>query len=816
MLCKPTPYYDERNKVAIGYKNPLCLTCAQQVQPALYNGHEIIKTNHVPAIVHNLEDTLEIVEFTRKKMNYPECVKKKVKIAPHDYMKENYLATFTPQKQLTPEQIFWSNDLIKKKAEALKEQATYSRPIKALTMYPPNTPATLFPRVLPTKSRTDRPLVIGLRLLKTYDGGSLMAQEFHEKFIGRVRFRNDHFVAIMGYGDYVIGDSVISRVYYVKGLGHNLFSVRQFCDSELEVTFRKHLCYVRNTDGVELIKGSHGSNLYTISVEDMMKFSPISLLSKAFKNKSWLWHRRLNHLNFGTINDLARKDLVRGLPRLKFEKDHLCSACQLGKSKKHTHTPKTENTNLEVLNTLHMDLSLKWIYKVKLDEYGDVLKNKARLVANGYRQEKGIDFEESFAPTTFLNGDLKEEVYVSQPEGFVDPDHPTNVYRLKKALYGLKQAPRAWYDTLSWFILDIKFSKDDIIFALTDPKECDIFSNEMSSKFQKSNIGINNLTASRPDLVFAVCMCASYFKLQPAFPFEECMSPKRQLFLTTDNMADENVLAPAPTRPDDQILLFVQWVSLSARVFHLSVRTRWKTCISPGVAILFSCTNHVQQARTSWEEFVQAIQTFLTNKANLGSPTKKGRKESLTLFLIVSHTSYHLLLGKESQIVTKDQHLHFILLKKISDLAPYYNAYLEMVAKHDQKIIAKQGGNKKPTTAKQPKPKPAKEKSSKPTPAPKPKGKAIAIEKQAAQSLLALHTPKRRSTTDQFIFQRRTLATEEASTGPSAQPQDDTSANIVRGSPSPADAKTGADTDRTNSRGDSEILQIGERIRWID
>ncbi|GKA57688.1 retrovirus-related pol polyprotein from transposon TNT 1-94 [Tanacetum coccineum] len=88
----------------------------------------------------------------------------------------------------------------------------------------------------------------------------------------------------------------------------------------------------------------------------MMKSSPICLLSKASKNKSWLWHHRLNHLNFGTINDLARKDLLRGLPRLKFEKDHLCSACQLGKSKKHTHKPKTKNTNLEVLNTLHMDL----------------------------------------------------------------------------------------------------------------------------------------------------------------------------------------------------------------------------------------------------------------------------------------------------------------------------------------------------------------------------------------------------------------------------------------------------------------------------
>nr|GFA41009.1 ribonuclease H-like domain-containing protein [Tanacetum cinerariifolium] len=431
----------------------------------------------------------------------------------------------------------------------------------------------------------------------------------------------------------------------------------------------------------------------------MTKSSPICLLSKAFKNKSWLWHRRLNHLNFTTINDLAKKDLVRGLPRLKFKKDHLCSACQLGKSKKHTHKPKDKNTNLEVLNTLHMDLSgpmrvqtingneyilviiddhlrFTWVKFLRskdenlevvinilkqiqvslnktvrfiriddgtefihndlteyyervgifhqkivqrtpqqndvverrnhtfveaartmlifskalipvspdtaalvpvnsadtpfsttidqdapspnhsptssklqspnlqqgiaakstimednllapadndpfvnvfalepsseasssrdvsaaeltyvtqthhhlrkwckdhpldndignpswpLDEYGDVLKNKSRLVAKGYRQEEGINFEESFTSvarieairifianvanknmtiyqmdvkTTFLNGELKEEVYVSQPEGFVDPHHSVHVYRLKKVLYGLKQAPR--------------------------------------------------------------------------------------------------------------------------------------------------------------------------------------------------------------------------------------------------------------------------------------------------------------------------------------------------------------------------------------
>ncbi|GJZ98654.1 retrovirus-related pol polyprotein from transposon TNT 1-94 [Tanacetum coccineum] len=685
---------------------------------------------------------------------------------------------------------------------------------------------------------------------KHMTGDRSRLKNFVNKFIGTVRFVNDHFGAIMGYRDYVIGDSVISRVYYVEGLGHNLFSVGQFCDSDLEVAFRKHTCFVRDLDGVDLIKGSRGTNLYTISIEDMMRFSPIFLLSKASKNKSWLWHHRLNHLNFGTLNDLARKDLVRGLPRLKFEKDHLCSACQLGKSKKATHKPKTINTIMEVLHTIHMDLcgpmrvwsqqtvrfvrtdngtefvnkdltdyyesigithektvprtpqqngivkqqnrtlvetvktmlifskaplflwaeavatacysqnrslihtlhnktpyelvhdkkpdlsflrifgalcyltndsedlgklkakayigsgpasnlltlgpissglvpnsapaipyvpptnkelellfqpmfdeyfeipagdhqlhpvpatqapvnstvehsfevnpfaapelepftdshpldniignpsrpvstrkqlatdalwcfynsvlskvepknfkyavtedcwfqamqdeihefdrldvwelvppldcamiiALKWIYKVKLDEYGDVLKNKARLVAKGYCQEEGLDFEESFAlvtrleairiflanatsknmtvyqmdvETAFLNGELKEEVYVSQPEGFIDPDRPHHVYLLKKALYGLKQAPRAWYDTLSKFLLAQGFSKgvvdptlfirktgthtlhvqiyvDDIIFASTDPKDCDRFSNEMSSKFQISMMG---------------------------------------------------------------------------------------------------------------------------------------------------------------------------------------------------------------------------------------------------------------------------------------------------------------------------------------
>ncbi|GKB21720.1 retrovirus-related pol polyprotein from transposon TNT 1-94 [Tanacetum coccineum] len=191
---------------------------------------------------------------------------------------------------------------------------------------------------------------------KHMTGNRSKLMNFVEKFIGSVRFGNDHLGAIMGYGDYVMGDSVISRVYYVEGLGYNLFSVGKFCDSDLEVAFRKHTCFVRDINGTDILKGSRGTNLYRISIDKIMKSSPICLLSTASKSKSWLWHRRLNHLNFGTINDLARKDLVRGLPRLKFEKDHLCSACQLGKSKKFSYRPKSKNTNMEVLHTLHMDL----------------------------------------------------------------------------------------------------------------------------------------------------------------------------------------------------------------------------------------------------------------------------------------------------------------------------------------------------------------------------------------------------------------------------------------------------------------------------
>ncbi|GJR03604.1 retrovirus-related pol polyprotein from transposon TNT 1-94 [Tanacetum coccineum] len=191
---------------------------------------------------------------------------------------------------------------------------------------------------------------------KHMTGDRSQLTNFVNKFSGTVKFGNNHVKKILGYGDYQIGNVTISRVYYVEGLGHNLFSIGQFCDSNLEVAFRQHTCFIRNLEGVDLLTGYRGNNLYTLSLRDIMVSSPICLLSKASKTKSWLWHRRLSHLNFSAINHLARHGLVRGLPKLKFEKDHMCSACAMGKSKKKPHKPKSEDTNQEKLYLLHMDL----------------------------------------------------------------------------------------------------------------------------------------------------------------------------------------------------------------------------------------------------------------------------------------------------------------------------------------------------------------------------------------------------------------------------------------------------------------------------
>ncbi|GJS21762.1 putative ribonuclease H-like domain-containing protein [Tanacetum coccineum] len=184
-------------------------------------------------------------------------------------------------------------------------------------------------------------------------------------------------------------------------------------------------------------------------------------------------------------------------------------------------------------------IGTKWVYRNKKDERGIAIKNKARLVAQGYTQEEGIDYDEVFAhvarieairvflayasfkdfvvyqmdvKSAFLYGKIEEEVYVCQPQGFEDPDFPDRVYKVEKALYGLHQAPRAWYETLSTYLLEIGFQRgqidktlfikrdqgdilivqvyvDDIIFGSIKKKLCTEFEKMMHKKFQMSSIG---------------------------------------------------------------------------------------------------------------------------------------------------------------------------------------------------------------------------------------------------------------------------------------------------------------------------------------
>ncbi|GKB73879.1 retrovirus-related pol polyprotein from transposon TNT 1-94 [Tanacetum coccineum] len=191
---------------------------------------------------------------------------------------------------------------------------------------------------------------------KHMTGNLQLLRNFVEKFMGTVRFGNDHFAAIPGFGDYVQGNLMICHVYYVEGLGHNLFSIGQFCDGDLKVAFRSNTCYVQNLEGDDLITGSRDSNLYTISISEMVASSPVCLMSRATSTKSWLWPRRLSHLNFGTINQLTSKDLVDGLLKFKYNKDHLCSACEQGKCKKASFLPKLVPSTVSKLELLHMDL----------------------------------------------------------------------------------------------------------------------------------------------------------------------------------------------------------------------------------------------------------------------------------------------------------------------------------------------------------------------------------------------------------------------------------------------------------------------------
>nr|GEZ29435.1 retrovirus-related Pol polyprotein from transposon TNT 1-94 [Tanacetum cinerariifolium] len=567
------------------------------------------------------------------KMKDPECVQNKVKIAPHDYSKENYLANFTPQKQLTPEQIFWSNDLLKMKEEALEEQTIASRPIKVFTVYPPNTPVMLVIRITKGERGFEQTKECYLTIpffktLKDYFEGiqkaltkeikemkeifeelevdvdqNIVHRKHNEIKRKNLLIANDNLIVDCLSKDvfYTATDSVLTfsrfsdmhealsaaqkRIVELESKNFNLQNKIQNNDHNVMVNhFSKlkveHLNLQSNYqhlkesfenkklaassdaptfDSVFIIGRlqdhiqSRGNTIHEYAIDvkpipprirnnrevhlDYLKNLKESVetrreiveeakverpLDRSFASACLYTKHSQELLDLGLVPDLVpaahyvpptNKDLeilfqpmfdeylepprverpislTLAVPVLVNSANTPSSTTIDQDAPSPSHSPSSsafqslsllqgvavESTIMEDNLFPHVDndpsvnvfaleprskasSSVDWIYKTKLDEYGDVLKNKARLVANEYRQEDGIDFEESFAPvarieairifianvtsknimnvkTAFLNGELKEEVYISQPE-----------------------APRAWYDTLSQFLLNNKFSK---------------------------------------------------------------------------------------------------------------------------------------------------------------------------------------------------------------------------------------------------------------------------------------------------------------------------------------------------------------------
>ncbi|GJV23540.1 integrase, catalytic region, zinc finger, CCHC-type containing protein [Tanacetum coccineum] len=349
----------------------------------------------------------------------------------------------------------------------------------------------------------------------------------------------------------------------------------------------------------------------------MMRSSPIFLLSKASNNKSRLWHRCLNYLNFGTLNDLARKDLVRGLPRLKFEKDHLCSACQLGKSRKATYKPKMINTIMKVLHTLHMDLcgplrvqsiNEKKYILVIVDDYSrftwvKFLRSKDEtpaFVINLLKQlqvglNKTIWTMLIFSKAQlFLWAEAIATACYTQNRSLIHTLHDKTPYELvhdkKLDLLFLRVFGALCYPTNDSEDLGKLKAKADIGFFVgyaPNRKGYRIYNKRTRQIMETIHVTFDELTEQTalvhsspgptPNLMTSVhiiqasvlnvnkwrlltTLQAPFLKRKEKCTIQCALSSKEEK--SSYNMANEHVLSPATTRSDDQILLFNAYVSI--------------------------------------------------------------------------------------------------------------------------------------------------------------------------------------------------------------------------------------------------------------
>nr|GEV19691.1 hypothetical protein [Tanacetum cinerariifolium] len=383
---------------------------------------------------------------------------------------------------------------------------------------------------------------------KHMTGNLQLLINFVEKFMGTICFRNDHFAAITSYGDYVQGNLTICHVYYVEGLGHNLFSVGQFCDGDLEVAFRSNTCYVRNIEGEDLLTGSRDLNLYTISNSEMAASSPgkskkASLPPKlvlSIESKLKLLHMdfyrpmRVASINgkkyiLVIVDDYSRKpnvqyfhvfgslcyptndhdDLGKMKPKADIDFDNFFGPMY----DEYYSTSSQEVSNNSATNTLNNDhTSSSLSIVVDQDDAPPIVVSSKEQVVTEPNSPVLNEVADEFVQEDIADFDGNIGGFVQRPDGFVDPDFPNHIYRLKKSLYGLKQAPRSWCDKLSSFLIVHHFTKgivdptlftrrygddillvqicvDDIIFGSTKSVFAKRFEKLMKDNFKMSMIG---------------------------------------------------------------------------------------------------------------------------------------------------------------------------------------------------------------------------------------------------------------------------------------------------------------------------------------
>ncbi|GJZ61405.1 retrovirus-related pol polyprotein from transposon TNT 1-94 [Tanacetum coccineum] len=253
------------------------------------------------------------------------------------------------------------------------------------------------------------------------------------KFLGTIKFGNDHVDKILGYGDYQIGNVMKSRVYYVEGLGHNLFSVGQFCDSNLEVAFRQHTCFILNLEGVDLLTDLEATNLFILW---------------SLGGHEW-------------ILPISRHGLVRGLLKLKFEKDHLCSACAMGKSKKKPHKPKSERSpiNEKTLSVHHGSLGDMGSFCLSKDEAPDFIIKFLKMIqlrltvpVRCIRTDNGTEFINQMLREYYEKVGISHETSVAcspQQNGVIERQNRTLVEAAHTMLIYAKASLFLWAEAMA-------------------------------------------------------------------------------------------------------------------------------------------------------------------------------------------------------------------------------------------------------------------------------------------------------------------------------------------------------------------------------